>query len=1524
MSSKKEYELSNPQKRIWLTELLNDRKDMSNIGYLIELKGEYDLEQLAQAVKHVVKANTGLHLRFRYTGDDNTGDLVQYMPEYEEVAVDIVETASEEELYDIIEAKHRRQFDITGKFFCSFVVFSIAGNRFGLFEKANHLVADGISAVVVARETIDTYKKMAAGEFTGIEKEYTYIDFLESEQEYIAGEKYAKDKAFWLETFRDYRGEEITFQSNKDKINSLKVNRKSFRVPEDMIPTAEEYKTNNRLSNFPLFMAALSIYFNRFLNHDDMVIGMPVHNRSKKIFRDMVGMFVSTIPLRITFDDTWTFNECTAYIKKQLWESLKHQGYPFNHLTKDLLDLKIDAGTLLNVQLIELPGGNEAEIEKRAFYSTRYNISQLSIYLNQQNSPALDELDVAVDYHEDIFTEREVASLFHRLTVILEQCIAEPGKKISELPLLEEAEYKELVYDLNDTGADFPEDKTLHRLFEEQAAKNPGNIAIECEGETVTYGELNDLSTKAAAKLQQAGVTAGAVVGMLCERSIDALIAIMGILKAGGAYVPIDPAYPPDRRNYIIENSGLKVLLVEKDSAGQESEPAARGDVEAIKIDYAALKDEKIDREFAPPALTGDNLAYVIYTSGTTGKPKGTLLRHRNVVNYITWGAGFYVKGEPTVFPLYTSLSFDLTVTSIFIPLLTGNKIVIYRESEDGLLIQRVIEENKVDIIKLTPSHLKIVKEGKGPVPRVRSFIVGGEELKTVTAREIDDYFGGSINIYNEYGPTETAVGCMIHAYDKEADTGLAVPIGKPSHNVNIYILDKNQRPLPLGIVGEIYIGGAGVALGYLKNEDLTAGKFVDNPFVPGEKMYRSGDLGRWNLDKTLEFFGRCDEQVKIRGYRIEPGEIEKQLLNIEGTKDAVVDVREDEKGQKSLCAYMVPVESINTEEEKAEWFNTANIRRKLRENLPDYMVPSFFVKLAEIPLTYNGKVDRRALPEPKIIHRKETGAMPAGEKESHISRIWSDVLGVGGIGMEDNFYELGGDSIKAVQIAARMNEMDLAVNARDVLNHQTIDRLISNVDFDREKVFYDQGSIEGTKALSPIESWFFENDFKNLHYFNQSVLLEFKEKIDQGVMADCFDILVKQQHDGLRINADFENKNLFYNDKHLKEDVEIEFIKIPADEAANPEAKIRETGERIKASFDIRESLLIKPAIFETASNRHYLLITAHHLVIDGVSWRILLEDLYNLYRGLSAGEEVTLPRKTASLIDWANGLREYAGRKELEQEVAVWEEAIRADFSVTNGELDEKEAGCIKDRGKLGFTLEQEQTEILGSGSRKTFKSDVDVLLVTALSIALYEYTGSEKVVVELENHGRLLDEVDVARTVGWFTAMYPKLIAVDKESLVDRIKSIKEQLVNTPDKHNPNKGIGYGVLKYLSQKISGEFKSRVRFNYLGQFDREVTNDIFAYSDINSGEEIDPENALTTQIEIDCMILNGRLIVDIYYSSILFNKEKIEELSDKIQAVLQQMITYFESVDKDEVHPTPSDYEADIDQEDLDMIIG
>lgn len=1499
------YELSNPQRRIWLTEVLHNHKDMANIGYLIELKGNYDLDKLARAIKYVVKANHSLRLRFKHSEKDKS-ELLQYLPEYEEVHVEIIEVESEEALTEKIEKIHRERFDIYGNYLCSFAVFSINNNRFGLFESAHHLTADGISAVVVAREAIDIYQQLENNEFKESEKEFSYFDFLEDEKKYIGSEKYERNKEFWVRKFEDFDGEEITFALNKNKKNSLKVKRRSFEIPGNILDIVEQYKTDNRFSNFGLFMAALGIYFNRFMNHQDVIIGMPVHNRSQKIFRHMTGMFVSTIPLRIKFDEKWSFNDLVAYLKKELWDALKHQSFPYNHMIKALKELEIDASNFLNVQLIELPEAVNEYTAKRAFYSTQYNISQLSVYLNQQKSKNLEDLDVAVDYHGDIFEERDVAFLFKRLMIILEQAIKKPDTPISKLSLLEETEYNELTVELSKTGAEFPRDKTLPQLFGDRVLKNPGNIALEYEGRTVTYLELDQLTDKLAAKLQNAGITTGSLVGMLCERSIEALVSIMGVLKAGGAYVPIDPEYPADRKNYIIENSGIKVLLMEKTLEEQES--GVIGDnagMETIIVDYSTLKEETPEEKFQKPALTGEDLAYVIYTSGTTGKPKGTLLRHRNVINYVWWGAKTYVHGETVTFPLFTSLSFDLTVTSIFIPLVTGNKIVIYRDSKDGLLVERVVGENKVHIVKLTPSHLKVVNQLKRENSVLKSFILGGEELTTDIAGETTDRFGEHINIYNEYGPTETAVGCMIHRYDRGTDTGRAVPIGKPSDNVRIYILDKDKKPLPLGIVGEIYIGGEGVARGYLKNDELTEEKFVDNPFIPGEKMYKSGDLGRWNLDKILEFFGRCDEQVKIRGYRIEPGEIEKQLAAIEGIKDAVVSVRKD--GQAELCAYLVPGDDKD--------FDVSQLRTLLSRELPAYMLPSEFVRVDSIPLTRNGKVDTRKLESMgfklEIAHEY---VAPRDEKETMLADIWAAVLAMDRVGVTDNFFELGGDSIKAVQIAARMNDAGKTVNVKDILSHQTIANVCANVDFDSHIRKYEQEPMEGEKDPTPIEGWFLAQNFRNPNHFHQSVLLEFKTPADIPTLQKVFRTLIAH-HDGLRLNYNQEKNRFYFNNEYLNKPFKIDVVDLSGVPAADRAAQIETKGNEAKKEFDISIGPMLRVVFFKTGAESGKLLLILHHLVTDGITWRILLDDLYNRYDALRRNEDVEMSQKTASLPDWYDALVMYRESGEFEKEKEYWQKAEASDFRLPYDREPGDADWVVKNQVMVNAQLEKEDTGFLLKEAHDVYKTDVQVLVASALVRTLRQWTGRREVTVEMENHGRHIEDIDTSKTTGWFTTIYPLLVDREDKTIGDEIKTVKEAIRKTP-----NNGIGYGIMKYMS--VAGETmetkRAEIRFNYLGQFDREVENSLFSLCLLSTGSDVALENHMTAAVEINAMVLNGFFNAEINYNKEAFDESTMKTFGENYITNLKEILDHIKN--EDDVHFTSSDFDTvDLGEDDL-----
>lgn len=1514
----KYLELTNPQQRIWLTELMNNHKDMSNIGYLIHLKSEYDLPTLEKAIRHTVKANTGLQLRFK-VDDTDKSKLLQYFPEHHETQVHVIEAETEKELYDKIEALHRNRFNIDGGTFCSFAVFSIGGKTQGLFEKAHHLVADGVSATIVAREIIDTYNKLKDNTFEETIKENKYSEFVEAEQEYIESAKYIKNKTYWEQRFEDFEGRDITFETDKNKKNSLKVNRLSFEIPEHLRENLETFKTGRRFSNFGLFMAALAVYLNRFMNHGDMVLGMPVHNRSNKIFKNMAGMFVSTLPFRIKFEENWTFNNLVDYLKAELMNALRHQSYPYNHLVSDLKDMGIDAAGLLNVQVIELPPSNHDEIEKRSFFNTQYNISQLSVYLNQQNIKDVDQLDIAVDYHADIFSTCEVKELFNRLMVILEQTLAAPDTPMPELSLLQEPEYRRIIHELNPAPVEFPRANTLHGLFGEQVEKNRDAIALEYDGETVTYGELNALTDTLATRLMDAGLEKGSIVGMLSDRSIEAVVSILSVLKAGCAYVPIDPGYPIDRKNYIIANSGLNFLLVENvllkdENQLIESNPGVR----AIPVDLGLLRQETkmSPQSYTDPGVTSEDICYVIYTSGTTGNPKGTLLRHRNVINYVTWGARHYVGDRETTFPLFTSLSFDLTVTSIFIPLITGNKMVIYRESADSLLVEKVALENKVDIMKLTPSHLKVVNSLNLESPRIRSFILGGEELTVETSARSLEVFGKDTNIYNEYGPTETAVGCMIHRFDKATDTGRSVPVGKPSDNVRIYILDKNKKPLPMGIMGEIYIAGQGVALGYLNNDALTREKFVDDPFVEGEKMYKSGDLGRWNLDGVIEFFGRCDEQVKIRGFRIEPGEIETQLQALDGIEHAVVLVNDDTPGSDpELAAYFVPGEPGA--------FDVSRLRDLLSRELPAYMLPARFVEVENIPLTRNGKVDKRKLATMgTTLEASHEFVAPQSDMETMLAEIWSGVLGSERIGITDNFFELGGDSIKAVQIAARLNDAHKTVNVKDILTHQTIANLCANVDFDSHVRHWEQGTISGEKPIVPIEGWFLSQDFKHPGHYHQSVFLQFKAAIDIEKLRDALTRLAGH-HDGLRLNWNDKKKTFYFNNDLVGKPVEVEEIDlshVPADGLAD---FIAEAADDARANFDIQNGSMIRALVFRSDTGPDKLLLILHHLVVDGLTWRILLEQFYQLYTDLSGGKEPELPQKTASLLDWYDAMVLFRDSGKLEAEKEYWQEADASDFMLPYDGDPSTVDWSTKNRNNEKNSLDAENTAFLLKDAHESYKTDTQILVTAALVRTLRQWTGKQKVTIEMENHGRHIEDMDTTKTTGWFTAIYPLHIKREDSTIGDEIKTVKEAIRNVP-----NNGLGYGIMKYMtgsaeSANFSKPKRAEVRFNYLGQFAGEVENSLFSYCPESTGSDVSPENHMTAALEINAMVINDVFTLDFNYNSNAHKDETISGLAQDYIKNLKEILDHIRG--EDDVHFTSSDFDTvDLGEDDLEALFG
>ncbi|PIK30789.1 non-ribosomal peptide synthetase, partial [Bacillus siamensis] len=754
---------------------------------------------------------------------------------------------------------------------------------------------------------------------------------------------------------------------------------------------------------------------------DDVVFGSVVSGRDAKVpgIENMVGLFINTIPTRIQASDHQSFREVLQRVQEGAIES---QAYSYlnlsdvqslSELKRDLIDhVIIFENYALDEQALD-QGENELGFvfhELKGNEATNYGLTVVAV-------PG-EQLILKFAYDESLYSETIIENLGIHLTRLMEQAAEDEHREIGDLQLLSNEEKDWILSEFNQTQTDYPKDKTVQQLFMEQADRTPERTAVVCGHETLTYRELNERSNQIARLLLKKGVQPETIVGIMADRSPEMIAGMIGILKTGAAYLPIDPDYPERRIKYLLEDSRTNLILTNRDDSRKYN-------VETVflKGDFDKYSIENIDINRNPLKH-----AYVIYTSGSTGKPKGTMITQKGLVNYIYWANKTYVKGDALDFALYSSISFDLTVTSIFTPLISGNKIVVYRNDENEPLIRKVFKDKKAGIVKLTPSHLSLIKDLDNNSSSIKRLIIGGEDLKSDLALKISESFNHDIEIYNEYGPTEATVGCMIYKYDTQRDKAASIPIGRPADNVQIHILNDKQEILPIGVVGELYISGDGLADGYLNKPDLTNERFILN--TAGQRMYRTGDLARKLPDRNIEFLGRIDHQVKIRGYRIELGEIEREIEKSGKVKESVVVAKADGDNQY-LCAYV-------TLKNGAE---IAEIRNFLSYELPEYMMPSAFVSLEEIPLTTNGKVDITALPDRH--EGSDSGncyEAPSNDLETMLTAIWEEILDIKNISVNTNLFEIGANSLNVMTFVSKLySKMNFRIPFKDVFQKPTI-----------------------------------------------------------------------------------------------------------------------------------------------------------------------------------------------------------------------------------------------------------------------------------------------------------------------------------------------------------------------------------------------------------------------------------------------------------------------------------------------------
>jgi amino acid adenylation domain-containing protein/non-ribosomal peptide synthase protein (TIGR01720 family) len=1490
------YPLSPMQSGLLFHSLYSPNSDDYFLQLMISLSGHLDSKLLMQAWKSVIDHHTVLRSEFVSNDLDQPLQCIRkhinlawQEYDWQKMNADEQQVALEK-----LTNEQRTQLFILDKapLLRLQLIKTANEHHFLLFNK-HHILTDGWSLPIILKDVFDAYQQLVTSPHKQplLLKNYRYSDYIvwlkqQNQQNLIN---------FWKDYLHGFVDPTYLAQKKSDVTVEQSEYQEELSIAE--MSLIREFVGNYNLTLNTLLQATVGILISHYTRQKDVIFGVTVSGRSAGLSNqeNMVGLFINTLPLRIKFNSSSTLLSLLQNIQHQM---LSINQYSYGSLAQIQSCSELGAGNALfdtlfvfenypdNGALSNKIAGIEVKITK-AIEKVEY---PLTIFIS-----ANQKLNFQINYEMASFSGDYIKDFCKRLKLLLLQIVKNPQQCFSELSLLTNVEKQTILKNWNATAYnDYPR-KTIHQLFEEQVERTPNRTAIIFENTTITYLELNAKANQLANYLRHLNVTKESLVAVCLERNIDLIISLLAVLKSGGAYVPLDVNLPRNR---------LQSMLQDKIS---------------LLITYSHLNDKfsesKIDRVFLDsdwskkslhidnlsPLCATDNLAYVIYTSGSTGQPKGVMIEHAGVVNcvYAIKNAVEVIQND--VFLAVTSLSFDVAAIDYFLPLSIGGSVCIASseaQTNPAAMID-LLDKHNISIMQATPVTWQMLIQAGWNNDKPFKILTAGEALSSDLAIKLQPRG----KIYNIYGPTEAT----IYATLAEIDNVKQIDIGKPLQNMQAYVLDDAMNLMPAGIIGELYLGGAGIARGYLDQPELTAEKFIANPFLNAEsstnsshRLYRTGDLAKYSSNGNIEYMGRVDHQVKVRGFRIELEEIKSVLLQNPNVQEAIVVPQEDEVHQKQLIAYVVPEKRSLEDRVTGTWLN--EIREFLARLLPDYMVPQYFMLVDDLPVNTNGKIDIRSLPKPDLSIVKVAYEAPDNEIEIILSSIWEKLLGVTNIGINDNFFHLGGDSIKTIQVVFNAHKKGIAITPKEIFDYPTISSLAKRI-AKIEQVNSEQKTLEGECTLLPIQEWFFELNLKNINYFNQSQLIRVAIKLDKPKLAACIKELVKH-HDAFRFR--YYRKDDKWSQYYASEILPIVIHEVDINHSLQQSNDIEQFATEWQSELDIEKGELISVGIIRGHRDGYdRLFLAIHHLVIDGISWRILLSDLEDLYQGKS------LSSKTSSYRDWHQALTQYADIAI--NDVSYWQnvEDLSRQFKlpVVVGESD-----CRQSR-TISISFSKEDTHDLVHKSRPAYNTEINDLLLSAFTVCLKFWTQQNVILFNLEGHGREESlfpcEIDLSRSIGWFTTQYPIAIQLNEEDCADVSKliiSVKEQLRDIPDK-----GLSYGVLRYLS-KYKLNYQPKISFNYLGDFgvSSNELKDEWEFSGEPAGRSVASENAPWLTLNVNGFIHDNQLKFEFSYNTFEMNAEAVSHIAQDFKKSLINIVKHCST--KTKTTSTISDYKLPI----------
>ncbi len=1493
--------LSFAQQRLWFLAQLEPNSAYYNISAAVRLHGQLNVEALQQSFTEIIARHEALRTNF-LTIEGQAIAVINAATPLTLPIIDISELPThqlEAEVKQQTLQEAQKPFDLKQDLLLRVKLLRLGAQEHVVLLTMHHIVSDGWSTGVLVREFATLYQAFCNRQALPLPPlPIQYADFAAWQRQWLQGEVLETQMSYWRKQLEDApRVLELPTDYPRPAIQTFRGATYSFNLSNQLSLALNKLSQQQGTTLFMTLLAAFQTLLYRYTGSEDMVIGSPIANRNQAEIEGLIGVFVNTLVLRTNLAGNPTFSELLKRVREVALGAYAHQDLPFELLVEELQPERDLSHTPLFQTMFVLQNAPMSALElpnlTLSLLESDSATAQFDLTLDMTETES--GLIGSLEYNTDLFQESTIERMAGHLQTLLEAIVANPQQRLSQLPLLTASEQHQLLRQWNNTEVVYPANQCIHELFEQQVERTPNAVAVVYENQQLTYRELNAKANQLADYLRSQGVSKNVLVGIIVDRSVEMIVGLWGVLKAGGAYVPLDPAYPQERIADIFADTKLGFVLTQERFLDKLL--GYSGKTICLDTDWAVIDTHSTANPIS--SFHSHNLAYIIYTSGSTGKPKGVAIEHRSVMNFVITAIDEYGINASDKVLQFASICFDTSIEEIFTCLCVGATLVLRTEemlsSADFWLCCQKWQLTVLDlptaywhqlVAELNPQDSRI-PEG------LRTVIIGGEEVQLEKVQHWHSsaaHLSPAPQLFNSYGPTEATVVTTLECLTPAATS---VSIGRPISNAQVYVLDKYLQPLPIGVPGELHIGGAGLARGYWQRPELTAEKFIENPIADASctRLYKTGDLVRFRTDGNLEYLGRIDNQVKIRGFRIELSEIEAVLRQHPQVSQAVAIAHEDTPGQKRLVAYVVPQASPPIIDE---------LRDFLKQKLPNYMIPGVFMVLESIPMTSNRKVDYRALPTPGFSRSSEDKFIaPRTLIEEKLVAIWSEVLRVENVGIHDNFFELGGDSILSLQVISKANQAGLHFTPKQVFQYQTIAQL-ATVTNTNTPILAEQGLVTGSFPLTPIQHWFFEENANN--HYNQAVLLEVQQTIDPVLLEQVIHFLL-QHHDLLRSQFVQESSGWqarITEFEHLAPITDIDLSTVPPESQSTA---ITATCSELQTSLNLFSGKLLQVALFNLGVNqRSRLFIVIHHLVVDGVSWRILLADLQTAYAQLSRGETIKLSPKTTSFKQWAYQLQQYAQSPAVQAEMDYWVQILRQSCSFLPVDYPAGD-NTVSSAASVTVTLSAEETRALLQDVPAAYRTQINDALLLALAQVFAQWTGQTKFLLDLEGHGReeIFSDIDISRTIGWFTTVFPIVLSAEETSNIgETLKMVKEQI-----RQIPNRGIGYGLLRYLSSdrsiitQLQQLPQAQVIFNYLGQIDQVLSeSSLFKPATESSGSESSLQENRHYLLEVDAIVVASQLQINWKYSQNIHQTSTIENLAQNFVEVLRNLIAHCHEV--------------------------